>query len=73
MPIIQCPTCGRQMLVNRSVVGDVVGCLTLRCETRFRAIEVRRHSNWLSQIVFYGVIVFAIGMGFVWMQRQGLF
>lgn len=70
MPLVRCPTCGQRMVVNRNVVGDVVGCLTLRCETQFRAREVRRHTNWLSQLMFFGVILFAVFLSIVWLNRQ---
>jgi hypothetical protein len=70
MPLVKCPNCGRVMSVNHDVVGNLVGCLMPRCETQFVAVEVRRHSNFLSQMVFFAVIVSAIALSLVWFNRQ---
>jgi hypothetical protein len=68
MPLVRCPNCGQAMGVNRAVLGEVVGCMTFQCESRFRAIEYRPHTGLMSQLVFIGVVGFAIYFAAIWLN-----
>jgi ssDNA-binding Zn-finger/Zn-ribbon topoisomerase 1 len=70
MPYTRCPHCGRVQVVQRSAIGQHVGCLGFHCERSFVATEYRRHAGPLSRAIFFGLIAFALVLGIVWTERH---
>jgi hypothetical protein len=60
MPLTKCCYCRRIQIIKREMLGKELGCLNAHCERPFVAYEYFRHRGILSQLVFYGVIVFAL-------------
>ena len=60
MPFTKCPKCRKVHLVAHELMEKEVGCLSPDCDQLYHASEYRLHSNILSKLVFFLVILFAI-------------
>ncbi len=70
MPLTKCSHCRKVQIIRREMLGQELGCLNSSCERSFIAEEYYRHSGLLSQLVFYGVIAFALYLAATWWGGQ---
>jgi hypothetical protein len=66
VPFTKCPNCRKVQQVVPALVTKPVGCMNMRCSVSFKALEYRLHSGFMSRLVFWFVIAFAIFMLIRW-------
>jgi large-conductance mechanosensitive channel len=62
MPFTKCPKCRKVQQVVPALITKAVGCMDARCSISFKAQEYRLHSGFMSRLVFWFVIAFALFM-----------
>jgi len=70
MPLTQCPHCGRVQAVERTAIGQNVGCMNYHCDRPFVARQYRRHVGLLSRVFVVALFGVALYLAVNWADRH---